>query len=86
MILYYPMSALLTVFYGILHRPLDPKSVQDLELLSSVPSMIRMIPMSRLTKNETNQIQLIDELVDSLTTLGRSAINKALNEAHGKAF
>lgn len=77
MVLYYPMSALLTLFYSILHRPLDPKSPQDLELLSSVPSMIRKIPVTRLTKNETNQIQLIDELVDSLATLGRSAINKA---------
>jgi hypothetical protein len=69
-VLYYPMSALLTLFYSILQQPLDPKSPQDLELLSSVPSMIRKIPVRRLTKNETNQIQYINELVESLTTLG----------------
>lgn len=80
MILYYPMSALLTVFYSILHRPLDPMSLQDLELLTSVPSIIREIPARRLTKNETTQIQLIDELVESLSTLGRCAINKAMGD------
>jgi hypothetical protein len=77
MILYYPMTAILTLFYSILHRPLELQSHQDLELLSSVPDMIRNIPVRRLTKNEINQIQLIDELVEQLTTLGKSAINKA---------
>ena len=71
------MSALLTLFYSTLHRPLHPRSLQDLELLSSVPDMIRKIPVRRLTKNETDQIQLIDELVEQLTTLGRCAIDKA---------
>lgn len=51
-----PMSALLTLFYSTLYRPLDPTSPQDLERLSSVSSMMRKIPVRRLTRNETNQI------------------------------
>jgi hypothetical protein len=80
-ILYYPMSALLTVFYSILHHPRDPKSLQDLALPSNVPNMIRKIPVRRLARSDTNQIQLIDELVDSPTTLGRCAINKAMGDS-----
>lgn len=71
------MSAILTLFYSILHRPLEPQSHHDLELLDSVPAMIRKISVRRLTNNEINQIQLIDELVQQLTTLGRNAIEKA---------
>lgn len=74
------MSALLTLFYSILDHPLDPQSLKDLELSSSVPSMIRKIPMRRLSPNEIIQIQLIDELVEELTKLERNAIDKARQE------
>ncbi|KAJ6197855.1 fungal-specific transcription factor domain-containing protein [Bipolaris maydis] len=80
MVLYYPMSALLTLFYGILHRPLAPQSHKDLELLRSVPSMIRRIPISRWMEKAVRQIQAVDELVAELTTLGQSAIDKATRE------
>jgi hypothetical protein len=80
MILYYPMSAILTLFYSMIHRPLDPRSIQDIRLLNRVPAMIREIPRRCLTKNETDQIELIDQLVEQFTILGRHAIEKAVNE------
>ncbi|XP_014558859.1 hypothetical protein COCVIDRAFT_35910 [Bipolaris victoriae FI3] len=80
MILYYPMSALLTLFYGILHRPLAPQSHKDLELLKNVPLMIRRIPRSRWMEKAARQIQAVDELVEELTTLGQCAIDKATRE------
>ena len=80
MILYYPMSALLTLFYGILHRPLAPQSHKDLELLKNVPLTIRRIPRSRWMEKAARQIQAVDELVEELTTLGQCAIDKATRE------
>ncbi|EUC46996.1 hypothetical protein COCMIDRAFT_91352 [Bipolaris oryzae ATCC 44560] len=80
MVLYYPMSALLTIFYGILHRPLAPQSHKDLELLKNVPPMIRRIPISRWMEKAARQIQAVDDLVEELTTLGQCAIDKAKRE------
>ena len=80
MVLYYPMSALLTLFYGILHRPLAPQSHKDLELLKGIPHMIRRIPISRWMDKAARQIQAVDDLVEELTTLGQCAIDKATRE------
>lgn len=80
MVLYYPMSALLTLFYGILHRPLASQSHKDLELLKSIPPMIRRIPISRWMEKAARQIQAVDDLVEELTTLGQCAIDKATRE------
>lgn len=81
MILYYPMSALLTLFYSVLHRPLDPQSPKDIELCRSMLTTIRKLPMRRLARNEAMHIQLIDELVEELTRLGWCAIEKAQRES-----
>ncbi|USP75662.1 hypothetical protein yc1106_02936 [Curvularia clavata] len=88
MILFYPMSALLTLFYGILHRPRSPQSRRDLELLKDVPPMIRRIPISRWEKmeNASRQIQAVDELVEELTTLAQRAIDKATQDNGDEAM
>lgn len=80
MTLYYPMTAILTLFYSVLDRPLDPQSLKDLELSAALPTMVRNIPVRRLSQREVTQIQLIDELVEELTRLGRCAIDKASRE------
>lgn len=88
MILFYPMSALLALFYGILHRPLSSQSRKDLELLKGVPSMVRRIPLNRQGQREnvSRQIQAVDELVDELTTLAQCAIDKATQKNKGEAM
>ena len=80
MLLYYPMLAVLSLFYNILNSPLHPQSLKDLKLLSSVPDMIRKWPMGRVGEKETEQLRLVDELVSELTHLGRGAVNKAMSE------
>lgn len=84
MILYYPMSAVLTLFYGILHRPLAPHSQKDVELLKGVPPMIRRIPISRWMETAIHQVQAVDKLVEELATLAQRAIDKATREKGGE--
>ena len=87
MILFYPMSALLTLFYGILHRPLLSQSRKDLELLKGIPLTIRRMPMSHWMDNghTARQIQVVDDLVEELTTLAQCAIDKAIQDTTGEA-
>ncbi|KAK9319400.1 hypothetical protein V1517DRAFT_332708 [Lipomyces orientalis] len=86
MILFYPMSALLTIFCNLLLDPLGPRAVQDLELLTSIPDMIRAIRIRQLTLNEILHIKLVDDVVAELTRLGRCAVVKARREGEGGAL
>ncbi|KKA25228.1 C6 transcription factor [Rasamsonia emersonii CBS 393.64] len=80
MILFYPMSALLTIFCNLLMNPLDPQAIEDLELLSRVPELVKGIRIRQLTLNEILHIKLVDDFVAELIRLGKCAVAKAQRE------
>ncbi|KAL2012449.1 hypothetical protein VTN00DRAFT_5167 [Thermoascus crustaceus] len=82
-ILFYPMSALLTIFCNILLNPLNPESAKDLELLRTAPVLIRGIFARHLSVHEILHIKLVAEFVSELSRLAKCAIDKASSERSG---
>lgn len=80
MILFYPMSALLTIFCNILHNPLDPQAAQDLELINRARDLIKGMPIPQPNRDELFHIYLVDEFIAELRRLGKCAISKAKQE------
>ncbi|KAI1855206.1 hypothetical protein JX265_006652 [Neoarthrinium moseri] len=83
MVVFYPMSAILTIFCNILLNPLCPRAEGDLELLNSTPELIRGIRFRRLTLNEVMHIKMIEDFVAELIRLGACAIRKAHQDEMG---
>ncbi|PYH92392.1 hypothetical protein BO71DRAFT_357387 [Aspergillus ellipticus CBS 707.79] len=77
MIIFYPMSAILTIFCNILMNPLDPRAEEDLTLLGVVPEFIKDVRLRRITDNELSHMKMVADFVDELTRLGHCAIRKA---------
>ncbi|PWY69084.1 hypothetical protein BO70DRAFT_382626 [Aspergillus heteromorphus CBS 117.55] len=77
MIIFYPMSAILTIFCNILMNPLDPRAEEDLTLLSVVPVFIKDVRLRRITNNEISHMKMVGNFVAELTRLGHCAIDKA---------
>lgn len=80
MVLFYPMSALLTIFCNILHNPLDPQAAQDLELINRAPDLIKGMAIPHPNRDELFRINLVDEFIAELSRLGKCAIIKAREE------
>ncbi|KAB5576147.1 fungal-specific transcription factor domain-containing protein [Coniochaeta sp. 2T2.1] len=79
-LVFYPMSAALTIFCNLLWDPLHPRAQEDLHLLSTSPELIRCIRRRRMTENEMLQLRVADEFLAELARLGRCAISKARHE------
>lgn len=77
MTVFYPVSAVLTIFCNIILNPLDSRAVDDLELLSSTPELIKSMRMRQLTVAEIEHMQLVDTFVAELIRLGNCSITKA---------
>ncbi|KAK9357276.1 hypothetical protein V1504DRAFT_442903 [Lipomyces starkeyi] len=80
MILFYPMSAILTIFCNILLNPLDPRAAEDLELIYRAPDLIKRMPLRQLSLNELKHINLVDDFVAEMSRLAQCAIIKAREE------
>lgn len=80
MVVFYPMSAILTIFCNLLLQPLNPQSEEDIELLNSVPKLIESMRNRHLTPNEVAHVKIVDDFVAELTRLGKRAIAKARRE------
>ncbi|KAI0120592.1 fungal-specific transcription factor [Xylariales sp. AK1849] len=76
-VLFYPMSAVLTVFCNLLLNPLCSRAQEDLELLKVTPELIKAIRIRRLTPREAIHMTMIEDFVAELTRLGACAITKA---------
>ncbi|UPL04254.1 hypothetical protein LCI18_015188 [Fusarium solani-melongenae] len=74
LIIFYPISALLTIFCNILANPLDPQAKPDIELLRATAQLIKAMPRRRLALYGTRRIDSIIAFVDELIQLGNSAI------------
>ncbi|KAK7984719.1 hypothetical protein PG988_002341 [Apiospora saccharicola] len=73
----YPMSASLTIFCNILTSPLNSRAGDDLELLQRVPRLIRDMYAPTLGPGDGVRIGLVEQFVEELLRLGRSAVHKA---------
>ncbi|KAH7024761.1 uncharacterized protein B0I36DRAFT_274374 [Microdochium trichocladiopsis] len=76
LMIFYPMCAVLTIFCNILSNPLDPRAVEDLQLMSKCPDIIRNMRPRRLTPSEVLHIKTIEHFFSELTRLGACAITK----------
>ncbi|OLN96419.1 putative transcriptional regulatory protein C530.05-like protein 1 [Colletotrichum chlorophyti] len=80
MLVFYPMSAILTIFCNLLLQPLHPQSEEDVELLKSVPGLIQGLRTRRLTEHEVAHVKMIEAFVEELIRLSNCAIAKAKRE------
>ncbi|KAJ5485112.1 hypothetical protein N7539_005100 [Penicillium diatomitis] len=77
----YAHVAALTLFLNIVIHPLDHRSRDDLEVLTSTGNMIRKMPMLELTKAEIIHLRELNKFVTRLFWLGSSAVVKADKES-----
>ncbi|GAD97591.1 conserved hypothetical protein [Paecilomyces variotii No. 5] len=76
-VLFYPMSAFLTIFCHVLLHPLHPQADKDVELLRKAPILVRGILGRQLSVNEIIHVKVITEFVAELGRLAKCAIEKA---------
>ncbi|CAH0024684.1 unnamed protein product, partial [Clonostachys rhizophaga] len=76
-IIFYPLTAIFTIFFGALSNPLMVSVTEDLELLQNFPRVLRQIPIRTLTIAEIAQLEFLDELVVALGELSLAAVQKA---------
>ncbi|KAJ5172040.1 transcriptional regulator family: Fungal Specific TF [Penicillium capsulatum] len=79
-LIFYPISALLTIFCSILQNPLDPRSRDDMERLSVATQMMNRIFSRKLPANEVVHFKLVSDFVVELKRLAECAIDKAWYE------
>ncbi|KAJ5666490.1 transcriptional regulator family: Fungal Specific TF [Penicillium maclennaniae] len=76
-LIFYPMSALLSIFCSILQNPLDPRSRDDLGRLKMATRMMERVFLRKLPDNEAVHLKLVAEFVVELKRLAEAAIDKA---------
>ncbi|KAJ5554745.1 C6 transcription factor [Penicillium sp. DV-2018c] len=79
-LIFYPMSALLTLFCSILQNPLDPYSREDLDRLKVATVMIERIFSRKLPATEMVRFKLVADFILELKRLAECAIDKAWAE------
>ncbi|CAI7654452.1 unnamed protein product [Penicillium glandicola] len=79
-LIFYPMSALLTIFCSILQNPLDPHSREDLGRLNVATVMIERIFSRKLPENELVHFKFVADFIVELKRLAECAIDKAWAE------
>ncbi|KHN93837.1 uncharacterized protein MAM_08316 [Metarhizium album ARSEF 1941] len=74
--IFYPLSALMNLFFNILQNPGHGLAVHDMELLGTTSQIIRSMPIRRVTPHETEYLTKMDKLVAELCRLSKGAIEK----------
>ncbi|KAJ5113169.1 transcriptional regulator family: Fungal Specific TF [Penicillium angulare] len=85
-LLFYPMSALLSIFCSILSNPLDPRSHEDLGRLKMATVMMERIFSRNLPSKEIIHFKLVADFVSELKRLAECAIDKAWREQSSAAL
>ncbi|KAL7791849.1 hypothetical protein V8C37DRAFT_416595 [Trichoderma ceciliae] len=83
MFIFYPVSALLSIFFNILRNPQHEYAAHDVELLASSTKVIRSMPIHRVTTRELEYLRKMDAFIEELGRLSRAGIAKAQNEKDG---
>ncbi|GLA54139.1 hypothetical protein AnigIFM63604_011669 [Aspergillus niger] len=76
-ILFYAITAVLTLFCNIISNPRDPDTNHNMDLLQNVPSLIRSIPIRKLTAGEVLHLQYLDVFTAELSSICVRAISKS---------
>ena len=77
-LIFYPMSAVVTLFFNILRDPLSQEARKDVDLLSSVGALTKaMSARQRLAFNEVVRVENLDQFIKELCRLGELAIDRA---------
>ncbi len=83
MAVFYPISAIWTIFCSVLFKPLDPDVDKDLELLNAAPLLIKEMRLRRLARDEMAHMKMVDDFVTELARLANRAVVKARQEQEG---
>lgn len=79
-LVFYPLSAVITLFCNILRDPLHQQARLDLELLSLAAGVIKSMPFRTVTHYEGLQVTAVEDAVLEAARLGQCAITKANSE------
>ncbi|CAG8125503.1 unnamed protein product [Penicillium olsonii] len=82
-VLFYILTATLTLFCNILKDPLNQQSPQDVMTLHNVPSLLNNIPIRNLTPAEIIHLRFLNGFTSELARLGRCAMDKAQVKSRG---
>jgi hypothetical protein len=80
MAVFYPLSAVWTIFCNIIYNPLNRHTDIDLDLLNAVPLLIKQMRLRRLARDEMAQMKMVDDFVAELARLANCAVLKARQE------
>jgi hypothetical protein len=80
LLLFYPISAVLTLFCNILMNPLGPHVDFDYELLSRVPSLLRGTRSRQSGPTELMHVKVVDDFINELSRLAKCAISNFRQE------
>ncbi|KAL2170719.1 hypothetical protein VTG60DRAFT_4466 [Thermothelomyces hinnuleus] len=81
MAVFYPISAVWTIFWNIIYNPINPNTDVDLDLLNSAPMLIKKMRLQRLARDEMAQMKMVDDFVTELVRLANCAVHKARQES-----
>ncbi|KAI9369631.1 hypothetical protein BJX61DRAFT_518744 [Aspergillus egyptiacus] len=76
-ILFYAVTAVMTLFCNTLSDPHDTDTIRNVELLQTVPSLIHRIPVRQLALSELTHLQYLDNLTTELVAICMRARAKA---------
>ncbi|RAH52312.1 hypothetical protein BO85DRAFT_336483, partial [Aspergillus piperis CBS 112811] len=68
-VLFYAITAVLTLFCNIISNPRDCDTNHNMDLLQNVPSLIRSIPIRKLTAGEVVHLQYLDVFTAELSSI-----------------
>lgn len=75
--IFYPMSALMTLFFSILREPQGDSVLQDVELISTAAVIVRTMPINVYVPFATEYLRRVDAFVKELHRLAQGAILQA---------
>ncbi|KAH1764679.1 hypothetical protein KXX56_003469 [Aspergillus fumigatus] len=76
-ILFYAITAVLTLFCNIISNPRDAEASHNVNLLQMTPSLIRRIPVRKLTLGEVIHLQYLDGFTAELAAICVRAVSKS---------
>lgn len=80
--LFYILTANLSLFCNILKDPLQPESSHDVNIIRDVPALLDKIPIRNLTPAEIIHLRFLNGFTAELGRLGMCAVSKARGLNH----
>ncbi|KAL5363818.1 C6 zinc finger domain protein [Aspergillus floccosus] len=80
-ILFYAITAVLTLFCNVISNPCDPDANYSVDLLQSVPGLIRSIPVRKLTLAEVIHLQYLEGFTTELAGICMRALSRTQQKA-----